>query len=160
MQNVVTVGKQLVPIEHIVLIEPFEANASTDVRREKPFRSRVVLLDRENALAEFTPQEFAEAHGFRLLPEDCVATNPSIMFRVETFAPTDDFKPTKPYQARLKWRARDGTDHSKLLLTAPDAVIALAVRGEMEASPDRKPLPRRPARSRTQRRRSPPTAET
>ena len=60
MQNVITVVKQLVPIEHIVLVEAFEASANTDVKREKPFRARVVLLDRDNVLAEFTPQEFAD----------------------------------------------------------------------------------------------------
>jgi hypothetical protein len=54
---------------------------------------RVVLLNRETVLTEATPQEFANANGFRLLPEDNVATNPAITFRVGSFAPTEDFNP-------------------------------------------------------------------
>jgi hypothetical protein len=49
-------------------------------------------------LTEIAPQEFAEAHGFYLLPEGHVATNPAITFRVVSFAPTEDFVPARPYQ--------------------------------------------------------------
>jgi hypothetical protein len=81
-------------------------------------------------LTETAPAEFAEAHGFRLLPEGNVATNPLITFRVASFSPTDDFNPAKPYQTRLTWRAPDGNSHRKLLLTKPEVVVAIALRGE------------------------------
>ncbi len=152
MQNVVTIGRKLVPLEHIALVEPFDPASNPEFKPEKPFKSRIVLLNRDTVLAEATPKEFADAHGFRLLTEDDVAANPGVMFQVETFAPTDDFKPTKPYLTRIRWRDQDGNEQSKLLLTKPDSVIAVALRGQSESGADRKPPPRRPARSRASRR--------
>ncbi len=97
-------------------------------------------------------RRFADAHSFRLLAEDNVATNPGIMYQVETFAPSDGFKPSRPYATRLRWRDLDGNDQSKLLLTKPDTVIAVALRGQPETGPERKTSPRRPPRSRGSRR--------
>jgi len=52
----------------------------------------------------------------------------------------------------LKWRDLDGIEQSKLLLTKPETVIALLLRG-IEPTADRKePAARRPARA-TRRRR-------
>jgi hypothetical protein len=96
MQNVITIGRELVPVEQIAYVEPFEPPANGQFKPDKPYKGRVVLLNRETVLTETAPQEFAEAHGFRLLPEDNVATNPAIAFRVENFVPTDDFNPAKP----------------------------------------------------------------
>jgi hypothetical protein len=159
MENVIIIGRRHVPIEQIAYVEPFEPSANPDFQPEKPFKARVVLLDRETVLAEFTPQEFADAHGFRMLTEDNVATNPSVTFRVESFEATDGFTPAKPYQTRLMWRDPTGKNQSKLLLTGPEAVIAVALRGEsLEASADRK-RPRRPAQRRAARTRSAARAE-
>ena len=47
-----------------------------------------------------------------MLVEDDVAVNPAVAFRVETFAPTENFTPSKPYQTRLLWRDGTSTDHS------------------------------------------------
>jgi hypothetical protein len=152
MQNVVTLGRRLVPLEQIAIVEPFDPASNPQFRPEREFKARVILLNRDTLLAETSPPDFAEAHGFRMLAEDNVATNPAITFRVETFEPTETFKPTKPYLTRLKWRDRDGNEQSKLLLTKPETVIAVALRGEAEAGPDRRERPRRPARSRTARR--------
>jgi hypothetical protein len=160
MQNVVTIGRRLVPVEHIALVEPFDPASNPEFKPEKPFKARVVLLNRDTVLTESAPQEFVETHGFRMLAEDNVATNPALTFRVETFEPTETFKPSKPYLTRLKWRDPDGNEQSKLLLTKPETVIAIALRGEAEAGPDRKTIPRRPTRPRTQRRRRAPGAET
>jgi hypothetical protein len=66
-----------------------------------------------------TVEAFAEANKFRRLPDDNVATNPAVRFRVETFEPSEGFQPRKPYQSRLKWRDQDGNEQSKLLLTKP-----------------------------------------
>jgi hypothetical protein len=154
MENVVTIGRRHVPVEQIAYVEPFEISANSDFKPEKPFKTRVVLVDREFVLAEATPREFAEAHGFRMLAEDNVATNPAVSFRVESFEATDDFRPTKPYQTRLMWRDPAGKNQSKLLLTKPNAVLAIALRGESDSSPDRKESPRRPARTRAPRRRA------
>jgi hypothetical protein len=110
-------------------------------------------------LTEIAPQEFAEAHGFRLLPEDNVATSPMVIFRVRSFEPTEDFNPAKPYQTRLMWRAPDGNSYSKLLLTKPEMVIAIVMRGETEPGSERKAQPRRPAQPRTPRKRVAPRPE-
>jgi hypothetical protein len=153
MQNVITIGHKHLPIEQIAYVEAFDPAANADFEPEKPFKARVVLLNRETVLTETTPQEFAEAHDFRLLSEDNVATNPAVTFRVESFEPTDSFKPAKPYLTRLKWRDPGGVDRSKLLLTKPETVIAVALRGETESSSDRK-RPRRPTQRRTPRQRA------
>jgi hypothetical protein len=149
MQNIITVGRKHVPLEHIVLVEPFEPNANSDFRPDKDFKARLVLINRETLLIEAAPREFADAHGFPVLIEDNVATNPNITFRVESFEPTEDFKPTKPYLTRLKWRGQDGKEYSKLLVTKPEEVIAVALRGASSAF-ERKP-PRRAAQRRGSR---------
>jgi hypothetical protein len=89
-----------------------------------------VLIDRYNVLTEDTVEAFAEANKFRRLPDDNVATNPAVRFLVETFEPSEGFQPRKPYQSRLKWRDQDGNEQSKLLLTKPETVIAVVLRGE------------------------------
>jgi hypothetical protein len=161
MENVITIGRRHVPIEQIAYVEPFEIAADSDFKPEKPFKARVVLLDRDIVLAEAAPHEFADPHGFRLLVEDNVATNPAVTFRVESFEPTEGFRPTKPYQMRLMWRDPAGKNQSKLLLTRPEAVIAVALRGEsLEADTTERKRPRRPPRRRAARPRWALRAET
>jgi hypothetical protein len=160
MQNVITIGRELVPVEQIAYVEPFELPANGQFKPDKPYKGRVVLLNRETVLTETAPQEFAETNGFRLLPDDNVATNPVITFRVESFMPTDDFNPAKPYQTRLMWRGPDGNGHSKLLLTKPETVIAIALRGDTDPGAERKTRARRPAQPRTPRKRPAPRAES
>ena len=76
MQNVITIGREHVPVEQIAYIEPFEPPANGQFRPDRPYKGRVVLLNRETVLTEETPKEFAEANEFRFLPEDNVATIP------------------------------------------------------------------------------------
>jgi hypothetical protein len=154
MQDVITIGKRLVPIEQVAFVEPFDPASNPDFKPEKDFKARVVLLNRDTVLAEITPQEFADAQGFRVLAEDSIAANPAIAFRVESFEPTESFRPAKPYQTRLKWRDQDGNEQSKLLLTKPETVIAVVLRGTAEAASDRSEPTRRPSRARTPRRSS------
>ncbi len=135
------------PVEQIVLVEPFDPASNPDFKPAKEFKARVVLLNRDTVLTETTPQEFASAQGFRLLTEDNVAANPAILFKVESFEPTENFKPTKPYLTRLKWRDQEGNEQSKLLLTKPDAVLALVLRRADAASPESKTA-KRPAKRR------------
>jgi hypothetical protein len=147
MKNVITLGRKLVPVEQIALVEPFDAATNPDFKPEKPYKARVLLLNRTVVLTEATPQDFAHQQGFRVLAEDNVATNPTVAFRVEKFEPTETFKPTRPYLTRLMWRDEDGNEQSKLLLTKPEAVIAVALRGETEAGADRKEPVRRAKRA-------------
>jgi len=152
MQDVVTIGKRLIPLEQIALVEPFDPASNPDFKSDKPFKARVVLLNRDTMLAEISPQEFAEAHGFRTLGDDQIAVNPAVPFRVETFTPTEIFKPEKAYRTRLKWRDPEGGgEHSKLLLTEPETVITVALRGGAEPEAAAKTQVRRP-RSRGPRR--------
>ena len=155
MSGTVTVGKRLIPIEHIALVEPFDPAAHPRMQTERPFQARIVLIDRESVLTEEAPAAFAEAHGFRMLPEETVATNPAIRFRVETFEPAEGFKPTKPYLARLLWRDLDGNTQSKLLLSKPGTVLAIAVKGEAALEPEGGHSdPAEPSNGTTARRRS------
>jgi hypothetical protein len=141
MSNFVLIGKRLIPREHVALVEPFSLEANPRLRTERDFKARVVLINRDSILNEETPEALAKEHGFRMLPADNVATNPAVSFRVETFAPAEGFKPAKPYVTRLLWRDLDGNDQSKLLLTDPETVLAIAVKGEAgpEATTDDKP---------------------
>jgi hypothetical protein len=148
MDTIISIGRQLVPVENIALVEPFDPNANPEFQPPKDFKSRIVLLNRVSVLSEMTPKEFAAAYGFHLLADDDVAANPALAFRVETFAPTDSFTPSKPYQTRLLWQDGSRTDQSKLLLTKPETVIALVLRagkhdGAAATAPRRSPRGRR-----------------
>jgi hypothetical protein len=102
--STITIGKSLVPLEHTALVEHFDLAANTRLQTERAFKSRVVLISRDSVLTEQPWDEFAKEHGFRVLAEDLVATNPAVQFRVQTFEPSGDFQPTKPYATRLLWR--------------------------------------------------------
>src|ERR1700685_167629 len=154
MQDVITIGRRLIPVEQIALVEPFDPTSNPEFKPEKEFKARALLLNRDPVLAEAAPQELAEAHGFRMLAEDNMAVNPNIAFRVESFTPTETFNPEKAYATRLKWRDRDDNEQSKLLLTKPEAVIAVVLRGERPPAAGAKGSPRRPPRSRAARRNS------
>ena len=72
-----------------------------------------------------------------------VAVNRAIVFRIETFEPTESFNPAKPYKTRLKWRNLTGGEQSKLLLTEAETVIAelLDAKVELAKAPKRTARP-------------------
>ena len=124
-----TIGKRLIPLERIALVEPFVATGNEAIRTEKPFKSRIVLLNRDSVLTEDALDVFTEQNSFRLLHEDGIATNPSVLFSVEAFEADGNFKPNKPYRSRLLWRDQSAKIQSKLLLTPPEDILAIAIRG-------------------------------
>jgi len=133
MSSTILVGRRLIPVEHIALVEPFDPAANPRMQSARAFQARLVLIDRESVLTEESVTSFVEAHGFRMLPEESVATNPVVRFAVEKFeGAADGFNPTKPYRTRLQWRDSDGNVQSKLLLTKPETVLAIVVKGEAE----------------------------
>ena len=132
MTTTVTIGKRLIPLDHIALIEPFDPSAHPGMKTDKAFKARVVLIDRQSVLTEDAPARFVESFGFRLLPAEGVATNPAYRFSVESFEPVPGFEPAKPYRTRLSWRDLDGETQSKLLLSSPETVLSIAVKGENE----------------------------
>jgi hypothetical protein len=150
MSNLIRVGKRLVPLEHVALVEPFVLAPDSPLRTNRDLHARIVLLDRAVILSESTPEDISAAHGFRLLPLDRVATNPAIRFGVEEFEPSEDFKPSKDFLSRLTWTDVDRAPYSKLLLTAPEVVLAIAVRGEEAPVPgqDNDDAPSAPKRRR------------
>ena len=81
-----------------------------------------------------------------MLTIDRVATNPAIHFRVVSFLPAEGFKPSKAYATRLLWRDLDGNDQSKLPLSEPEMVLAIAVRREAEPVSSPQTPARRPSR--------------
>jgi hypothetical protein len=153
MQDVITIGKRLIPLEQIAFVEPFDPATNPDFKPEKEFKSRIVQLNRDTVLAEIAPPEFAEANGFAVLAEDSIAVNPRISFKVETFTPSENFNPEKAYLTRLKWRDPEGNEQSKLLLTKPESVILVVMRGGSESETPRNAPPQRPIRTRPPRRR-------
>ena len=151
--KVITIGKRLVPAHEVAYVEPFDPSANPEFKPEKEYKGRVVLLNRDIVLTEQMPQEFAAAHELHLFVEDGVAVNRAIPYRIETFEPTEDFKPSKPYMTRLKWRDLKGGEQSKLLVTAPETVIAEILEAKVEASVEAKRPVRRPPRGRSGSRR-------
>lgn len=145
--NIITIGKRLIPVEQIAYVEAFDPAANPEFKPEKDFKARLVLLNRDIVLTENSPGEFSGANGFHLLAEDNVAVNPSLAFRVETFAPTENFKPDKPYRTRIKWRDTNGSEHSKLLIMEPETVVAELSRRGANRAANTKGSPRRPART-------------
>ncbi len=151
--KVITIGKKLVSVEQVAFVEPFDPTANPEFKPEKDYKGRIVMLNRDIVLTEQTPQEFAAEHELHLFTEDSVAVNRAIVFRVETFEPTESFRPAKPYKTRLKWRDLTGGEQSKLLLTEAETVIAeiLGVKAEL-AKAAKRPA-RRPGRGRNGSRR-------
>jgi len=143
MSNFVTVGKRLIPPEQIALVEAYKPGANASIQSARDFLARVIMVNRDSVLIEESPQAFAESHGFRMLPDDGVAANPTVNFTVETFEPTEDFTPTKPYASRLRWRDLDGNEQSKLLLTQPEDVLAHLANSEAKPEPGQQATPRR-----------------
>ncbi|MCP3439810.1 hypothetical protein [Bradyrhizobium sp. CCGUVB14] len=149
----ITIGKRLIPLEHIALLEPFDPSQQQRMQSERPFQTRLVLVNRDSVLSEDALATLAEQNGFRIFADENIATNPAILFSVEGFEAekSGDFQPTKPYRSRLLWRDPiTGKAHSKLLLAAPEDVLATVVRGEGTV-----PSTRTLSRSRKPRRRSP-----
>jgi hypothetical protein len=135
MSSTITVGRRLIPVEQIALVEPYDPAENPRMQSNRPFQARIVLTDRDTVLTEDSVASFVEGHGFRVLAEDGVATNPMARFWVESFEPTDDYTPTKPYRTRLLWRDSEGAARSKLLVTEPATVLAIAVRGTEPGQP-------------------------
>jgi hypothetical protein len=152
MNVTVTIGNRLVPLEHIVAVEPFDPETRLPIATTRSFQGRVVLLDRESFLTEDPIDALALKHGFSLLREDRMYVNAvDVRFDVETFVPTQGFEPTKPFKSRLIWRDRNGEKQSKLLLSEPQTVLAIAVRGESDPSSEQalpRKLVKKPPRSR------------
>jgi hypothetical protein len=60
MNETVTVGKRLIPFEHIALIEPFDTATQLPLPTERSFQARVILLNRESVLTEEPLATFPE----------------------------------------------------------------------------------------------------
>ena len=80
MQNTIHIGRRILPIEQIALIEPFDSETQKNMRSDRAFKARIVLLNRDNTLPETDPLALAEEHAFRFLLKDNVATNLAINF--------------------------------------------------------------------------------
>jgi len=146
--QIITIGKRLVPAEQIALVETFDPAGNPEFKPEREYKARVIVLNRDTVLMETAPEQFAEASGFHLLVDDNVAINPLLAFRVETFMPTESFKPEKPYRTRIKWRDPDGNEQSKLLIMEPEMVVFKLSRRGAERPSDSKAAPKRPERKR------------
>jgi hypothetical protein len=151
--KVITVGKRLVPAGQIAFVEPFDPSSNPEFRPEKEYKGRLVLLNRDIVLTEQTPQEFGAENDLHLFAEDNIAVNRAIVYKIEIFEPTESFNPSRPYRTRLKWNDLDGGEQSKLLITAPETVIAEIVQAKIETAAPAKRPSKRPSRGRTGSRR-------
>lgn len=124
MTEFVTAGRKLVPSRHIAFAEPFDPAANPQFHPAKSYAARLVLLGRDSVLTAERVEDFAAANGFRWLAEDRVALNPAVRFTVETFQAEGEFRPKRAYRTRLRWRDGEGNEQSKLLVTAPETVLA------------------------------------
>ncbi len=138
MSNVITIGRRLIALDQIAFIEPFDPASATGIETSRKFEARINFLNRDNCLSETTVEAFAGEHKFRVLGEDRVAVNPLVDYRVETFEPSGEFAPTKAFKTRLLWRDHRGNEHSKLLLTPPEAVLAAVTAAEVSPTPEAK----------------------
>lgn len=152
MSDTIRVGKRLVPAEHIALLEPFVPSAQSPINSDKPFQTRIVLLDRESVLSEDAMDPLAESLSMKVIASERVAISRKLRFTIEGFAPSEGFKPTKDYKSRLVWRDLDGQPQSKLMLSEPDLLLAIAVRGDDQET-DQQETPRLPNSS-TRRKRA------
>ena len=130
MQNTIHIGRRILPIEQIALIEPFDSETQKNMRSDRAFKAQIVLLNRDSILSETDPLALAEEHAFRFLLKDNVATNLAINFGVETFEAAPEFQPSKPFVSRRLWRDQNGNTQSKLLLTDVEDLISAVVRGQ------------------------------
>ncbi len=133
MNNVITVGRRLVPVEQIAFIETFDASTASGLESTRPFKARIKLLNRDSCLTETPFETLVEGHNFRLFKEDGVAINPRVDYSVETFEPTEDFTPAKPFKTRLLWKDPRGKECSKLLVASPEAVLAVVTANDNSA---------------------------
>jgi hypothetical protein len=132
MENIITVGQHHLAIGQVACVEPFDASAQReDFRSDKPYRSRIVLLNRDTHLSEDTPEAFVTRYGFLFLAEDETAFNPGLFYKVSSFTPTATFNPRKPFKTGVEWTDAFGEKQRKLLLTQPEIVLATLVRGGM-----------------------------
>ncbi|WP_456724780.1 MULTISPECIES: hypothetical protein [unclassified Bradyrhizobium] len=69
------------------------------------------------------------------------------------FEPTESFNPSKAYLTRLKWADLAGAEQSKLLVTAPETVIAEILNAKVDAAVEARRPARRPGRGRNGSRR-------
>jgi hypothetical protein len=72
MQDVITIGKRLVPVEQIAFVEPFDPASNPEFKPAKEFKARIVLLNRDIVLTELAPHAFADAQGLRMLRQEKV----------------------------------------------------------------------------------------
>ncbi|RED25779.1 hypothetical protein BJ123_13012 [Rhodopseudomonas thermotolerans] len=136
MSNMFIIGKRLVPVDHVALVEEYQPGSASRLQTSRDFKARVVLINRDSILTEETVEAFAADKGFSVIPGEGIAINPRVHFRVETFEPAEGFTPTKPYRSRLLWRDQDGNDQSKLLLAEPEIVLDITLKPVADPAPD------------------------
>jgi hypothetical protein len=105
---------------------------------------KVITIGKRLVAAE-QEAAFAEAHALHLFKEDDVAVNRAIAYKIESFEPSGSFNPSKPFKTRLKWTDASGAGQSKLLVTAPETVIAELLEIKAKAPADKKRNARCPA---------------
>ena len=111
-----TIGRRLIPSEHVALVEPFEPSPNGQFQTAREFFARVVLLNRESVLIEQTPQAFAFNNERLAVALEKTGRDVSMFVLVMLImAETDE-------EAEAKWKSyNDGVD--------VDAISWLATQG-------------------------------
>jgi hypothetical protein len=132
----------------IAYVEHFDPADNPALSNAAEFLGRVhpVSKAERNFLTRLSPQQFEDEKmgGFRYLPSDQLAFNPTVVVRIEDYDPATakpEFETKKAYVARVVWiDPRTSQERSKLLQTDPDTV-AVALWGAAKRSNSRDPGP-------------------
>jgi hypothetical protein len=66
MQKIVTIGRRLVPLDHIA-VEPFVRDETSDFKPEKAFQARIVVLDRDSGVSSSGRPQRAARRGISFI---------------------------------------------------------------------------------------------
>lgn len=146
--KIFTIGKRSVPLAQFAYVEPADLGSNTKVKSDKEVKSRAVLTNRDTVLTEMSPLQFAEDHGMKILTEDQLALNSDhVVFRVETFEPTEKFQ-AGTVSVASELASPGGAEHSRLLLMEPAVLATMAANQSADYELSSNRLPQRPARGR------------
>lgn len=103
-------------------------------------------------MSEEAPEQLPKAHCFLWIEADKVVTKPNIILRRRDVHRTESFDPSKPFPSRLAWNDEEGNMQSKLMVTDPEALLAIVVRGGTENEANQVQTPVRRCQQRREQR--------
>ena len=144
--TILRISKRFVPLEQVAFVERFDSSNAADIQPAEDRNTRIVLINGDSIFTEATVEEFVQEHGFNYLAADSIALNGAQVFFAVAEVDAPDVALLQSFQARLTWRAPDGTEVIRLLRTPP-ALVAAMMTGPNSSDRGRMFKPSRPASS-------------